>query len=98
MNKQDNKHRTYSTHPGKQHFWKCIAFADNSGERLWGEKEWHRGIPTSSTSAAWLRSPAPRLEKWDLQWEQCEAQLCLQGFRDDIITPGAERSGAPSGL
>lgn len=45
-------------------------------------------------SAAWPRSPAPRFKKWDLQWEQCGAQLCLQDFRDDIITPEAEQSGA----
>lgn len=76
-----------------------MAFADNCGEHLWGEGVAQR-CPhivhlLQRYSAAWLRSPAPRFGKWDLQWEQCGAQLCLQDFRDDIITPEAEQSGAP---
>lgn len=85
--------------PGEQPFgstWPLQITVVN----ICGEKEWRRGVPTSSISCrdtlllGW-DSPAPRFGKWGLQWEQCGAQLCLQDFRDDIITPEAEQSGAP---
>lgn len=75
-----------------------MAFAGTCGQHLWEREAWrypHLLHLLQRYSAAWLRSPAPRFKKWDLQWEQCGAQLCLQDFRDDIITPGAEQSGAP---
>lgn len=67
------------------------------GEHLWQRVAWrdpHLLHLLQRHSAAWPRSPASRFKKWDLQWEQCGAQLCLQDFRDDIITPEAEQSGA----
>lgn len=92
--------RLFSSHLEKQNnkytLWKSVAFADSCGEHLWEERvAWRCPHLLHQYSAAWLRSSAPRFEEWDPQWEQCGAQLCLQDFRDDIITPEAEQSGAP---
>lgn len=50
MDKQDNKYKIYTCTPMRAALWKYIAFVDSSSEHLWGEKEWHGGILSSSTS------------------------------------------------